>query len=279
VDLESLWTRLDECLLPVLRDYRRWLPTLDVTEKPDRTLLSEADIAVQRLIVESIMDAFPGSGFVAEEDDEQLPRTGATMWIIDPIDGTSEFVNPRAREYCSVVCKLDEGRPVAAYVLAPELGTESSSISIHWSDAVTVNGQPASALPDRDTPTRASVTRSKESPPRPYEDGLERIGCGMKIRTTSQTLDMVRSAIDLTALTGAPDNQFDLFYRQDQKVWDGAAGIGLATAMGRINRNKHDDDPIPMASEFLRQREPTFEATVSGAPSCVRWFLNTLRTE
>src|SRR4051812_589164 len=58
VKLESLWTKLDELLLPVLRSYRERLPTLEVSEKADRTLLSEADLAAQRLIVETILAAF-----------------------------------------------------------------------------------------------------------------------------------------------------------------------------------------------------------------------------
>jgi 3'(2'), 5'-bisphosphate nucleotidase len=279
VDLESLWTTLDNRLLPVLLGYRRRLPTLDVTTKRDRTLLSEADIAVQALIVDSIVEIFPESGFVAEEDDERLlPRHGSPMWVIDPIDGTSEFVNPSGREYCSVVCQLDEGTPTGAYVLAPEIGVGESSVSVHWSGLVTVNGSDATPLPKRGLPARASVTRSNEVPARFYETHLARIGCAMKVRTTSQTLDMVRSTIDLTIWTDAPDEQFDIFYRPRQKVWDGIAGIGLAMAMGRTARNGAGEIPIPLTPAFLARIEPTFDETIAGDPDCVGWFLNLLMT-
>src|SRR5262249_15982315 len=150
-----------------------------------------------------------------------LPRHGNPIWVIDPIDGTSEFVKPSGREYCSVVCRLDNGIPTGAYVLAPEIGAGGSPVSIHWSETVTVNRHDAVPLPERKSPTRASITRSSGAPARFYESHLARIGCAMKTRTTSQTLDMVRSVIDLTPLTEAPDQQFDIFYRTSQKVWDG----------------------------------------------------------
>jgi 3'(2'), 5'-bisphosphate nucleotidase len=279
VDLESLWTTLDERLLPVLQSYRERLPTLDVSVKADKTLLSEADLAAQKLIVEAILESFPGSGFVAEEDDQPMPRQGTPMWVIDPIDGTSQFVDPLGREYCSVVCRLDEGTPTGAYVLAPELGTDGSPIIIHWSDGhVTVNGRPAVSLPQRSTPRRASVTRSKNSAPRPYESELASVGSEMKLRTTSQTVDMIRTCLDLSEWTGTSDPQFDLFYRRDQKLWDGAAGIGLAGVMGRLARTGTDEALFPVTTAFLAQREPVFVETVAGDPECVRWFLELLRT-
>jgi len=252
VDLESLWATLDDRLLPLLRSYRERLPTLDVSVKADKTLLSEADLAAQELIVESILEIFPDSGFVAEEDDQPLPRHGSPLWIIDPIDGTSQFVDPLGREYCSVVCRLDEGTPTGAYVLAPELGTDTSPISIHWSaEHVTVNGMPAVSLPQRSTPRRASVTRSKNSMARLYESELESIGSQLKLRTTSQTVDMIRTCLDLSEWTGTSASQFDLFYRRDQKLWDGAAGIGLAGAMGRLARPTH-----PLRRNFCLTFDP-----------------------
>lgn len=174
MDLESLWTTLDERLLPVLQSYRQRLPTLDVSVKADKTLLSEADLAAQKLIVEAILELFPGSRFVAEEDDQPLPRQGTPMWVIDPIDGTSQFVDPLGREYCSVVCRLDEGTPTGAYVLATRTwcGWQPDQRPL-VPGHVTVNGKPAVALPRRSTPRRVSVTRSKNSSPRPYESELE----------------------------------------------------------------------------------------------------------
>ncbi|MFC9433428.1 inositol monophosphatase family protein [Nocardia sp. NPDC057030] len=275
-DVGSLWKALDEQLLPLLRRYRRNLASLQVDTKPDDTLLSEADLATQKAIIGTIGRHFPGSRFVAEEDETELPSSGEPTWIIDPIDGTSEFVALTGREFCSVVCLLEDGVPTAAYVLAPELGANRSPITIHWSGEVTVNGRPADPLSPTTYPRRASVTRSKNSAARKFEIGLADAGCLMKTRTTSQTLDMVRTCIDLSAWTQTPESQFDLFYRPDQKVWDGAAGIALTTAMGRTASDGHGSTPLPLTRQFLNQREPIFPETITGDPNCVRWFVELL---
>ncbi|MFD6156695.1 inositol monophosphatase family protein [Nocardia sp. NPDC060256] len=275
-DVGSLWKALDELLLPLLRRYRRNLASLQVDMKADNTLLSEADLATQTAIIETVRRHFPGSRFVAEEDEAELSGSGEPTWIVDPIDGTSEFVAPDGREFCSVVCLLEGGVPTAAYVLAPELGPDRTPITIHWSGDVIVNGQTAEPLNHAAIPRRASVTRSKGSAARKFEIDLADVGCVMKTRTTSQTLDMVRTCIDLTAWTQAPEHQFDLFYRRDQKVWDGAAGIGLAMAMGRTATDGGGVSPLPLGEQFLNQREPTFSETIAGDPDCVRWFVQLL---
>lgn len=71
-DVGSLWKALDEQLLPLLRRYRHNLASLQVDRKEDNTLLSEADIATQTAIIQTIQRHFPGSRFVAEEDEAEL---------------------------------------------------------------------------------------------------------------------------------------------------------------------------------------------------------------
>ncbi|WP_405165894.1 inositol monophosphatase family protein [Nocardia sp. NBC_01499] len=275
-DVGSLWKALDKQLVPLLRRYRRNLASLHVDTKADNTLLSEADLATQAAIIKTIRRHFPESRFVAEEDEAELPSSGEPTWIIDPIDGTSEFVAPNGREFCSVVCLLEAGVPTAAYVLAPELGVDRTPITIQWSGEVVVNGRTAKPLGRAARPRRASVTRSKGSAARKFEIDLAEVGCAMKTRTTSQTLDMVRTCIDLSTWAQTPEYQFDLFYRPRQKVWDGAAGIGLATAMGRTATDGRGISPLPLDEQFLNQREPTFPETVAGDPDCVRWFVDLL---
>ncbi|MCM6773832.1 inositol monophosphatase family protein [Nocardia sp. CDC159] len=271
----SLWDELDEQLLPLLRGYRRNLSGLRVDTKSDRTLLSEADVAAQTVIVEAVRRRFPDAGFVAEEDHSGLVTSGDPLWIIDPIDGTSEFVRADGREFCSVVCRVDAGIPTATYILAPELGIGRSALSIRWADEVTVNGRAAVPLPRVPVPRRASVTRSKGSTPRRFEFALTAAGAEVKLRTTSQTLDMVRTCIDLSDCTDIVGS-FDLFYRPNQKVWDGAAGIGLSLATGRSAVDGFGTDAVPFDEALWKQREPLFSETIIGSPECVRWFVDVL---
>ena len=72
------------------------------------------------------------------------------------------------------------------------------------------------------------LTRSKDEPSRSLESGLAKIGYQLKTRTTSQTLDMVRTALDIAEFTDPPLPQFRLFVRTNQKVWDGLAASASA---------------------------------------------------
>lgn len=62
----------------------------DVTIKPDLTPVTQADREAEQVIVEILQRAFPDDGFLGEEFGERGPRD--RRWIIDPIDGTKNFV-------------------------------------------------------------------------------------------------------------------------------------------------------------------------------------------
>jgi myo-inositol-1(or 4)-monophosphatase len=84
--------------------------------------VTEADRASQRYIVQRLREAFPGDGFVGEESDcgtsitFECPDPGGRVWVIDPIDGTNNFV---AGHGAFAVCigLLDQGMPVLGVVL------------------------------------------------------------------------------------------------------------------------------------------------------------------
>lgn len=60
--------------------------------KPDRSLVTEADLEADRLIAESIGRRFPGETLVSEELNQSLPeQPGRAVWVVDPLDGTTNF--------------------------------------------------------------------------------------------------------------------------------------------------------------------------------------------
>lgn len=133
--------------------------------------------------------------------------------------------------------------------------------------------QPASAA----GPRWASVTRSSGTEPRGFESPLRAAGFQLKTRTTSQTLDMVRTAIDLSRYTEAVPAHFELFYRPQQKIWDGLAGLCLGETAGRRSTDHTGAARVPVDVATLRQAEPTFDSTILGPPEAVEWFLKLMR--
>lgn len=62
-----------------------------VSHKGFRDLVTDADIAAQTQITISLRRRFPEHGFLTEEEDSDLPAQGPIIWIIDPIDGTTNY--------------------------------------------------------------------------------------------------------------------------------------------------------------------------------------------
>jgi len=78
----------DEADRIALRWYRREVPAV---LKPDRTFVTEADRAIERLLRDRIRAVHPDHGFVGEEFGDEDGATGV-RWYIDPIDGTHNFI-------------------------------------------------------------------------------------------------------------------------------------------------------------------------------------------
>lgn len=72
-------------------------PTLQIEEKTSHTdLVTETDKAVEKLLIGSLSQAFPGHKFIGEESvaaGQKIEYTDAPTWIIDPIDGTTNFIH------------------------------------------------------------------------------------------------------------------------------------------------------------------------------------------
>lgn len=86
-------------------------------QKPDRTLVSEADRAVEALIVQELESVFPEAAILGEEGSVR-PGRGPYRVVIDPIDGTSAFL-AGLPTWCVSIGVLEAGRPIAGVVHVP----------------------------------------------------------------------------------------------------------------------------------------------------------------
>jgi len=95
---------------------------VDAWDKRDGTPVSEADLAVDKLLATRLLEGLPGSGWLSEETarDEES-RSRPLVWVVDPIDGTSAFVAGTGH-WCVGAALTLEGKPVAAAAFAPEQG-------------------------------------------------------------------------------------------------------------------------------------------------------------
>jgi len=77
----------------------------------------EADAAIRRVLSQH----FPDDGIVTEEADDVAARRGGRRWIVDPMDGTREFVD-RVPEFAVSIALVEEGSPIVAVVANPVAG-------------------------------------------------------------------------------------------------------------------------------------------------------------
>jgi histidinol-phosphatase len=107
----------DEADRIALRWYHREVPT---TRKPDRTFVTEADQAIERLVRERIRAVYPGHGFVGEEYGNEDGEAGV-RWYIDPIDGTHNFIRG-VPLFATLLAVEVEGEIQVGVMSAPALG-------------------------------------------------------------------------------------------------------------------------------------------------------------
>jgi histidinol-phosphatase len=92
---------------------------LVVSSKPDLSPVSDADQAVERAIRQRLADALPGDAFFGEE--YGATGTGPRKWVVDPIDGTKNFVR-NVPIWATLIALLVDEEPVLGVVSAPALG-------------------------------------------------------------------------------------------------------------------------------------------------------------
>ncbi len=90
----------------------------DVKTKSDDSPVTAADEAADELISEGLRAAFPDVMLVTEEQADTHDSTGATFLIVDPLDGTKEFVHRRG-DFTVNIAYVENGTPTRGVVYAP----------------------------------------------------------------------------------------------------------------------------------------------------------------
>lgn len=93
---------------------------LDVSSKPDMTPVSDADLATETALREKIAAARPADAILGEEFGGAVELTGR-QWVIDPIDGTKNYVRG-VPVWATLIALLDDGIPVVGVISAPAMG-------------------------------------------------------------------------------------------------------------------------------------------------------------
>lgn len=104
--------------------------------------VTEADIAIDRMLRQRLTGAFPEYGWLSEETEDSAARLKAErVWIVDPIDGTRAFVQGLPH-FTICIALVEAGRPIAGVVFNPATG---ECFEASRGGGARLNGAPISA--------------------------------------------------------------------------------------------------------------------------------------
>ncbi len=205
-----------------------WSQPLELTSKGFRDIVTDADIAVQKLITDAIRAEFPDHGFLTEEKDSDLPATGSIIWVIDPIDGTTSYSHNLPLFCVSVAAISSFGEQLIGVVYDP---THDEMFTAVRGKGAWLNGRSlqVSQIDNLDEAILSLDWCGAPTLRRKTLDSLSRVG------------ERVRSirAIGTAALAMAwiAAGRLDCYYNFNIKPWDVAAATlivleagGMATA-------------------------------------------------
>lgn len=91
--------------------------------KGDASPVTQADLAAHHVIIDKLANLTPDIPVVSEEDADSLaiPKSHSTYWLIDPLDGTKEFIKRNGEFTCNVAL-IENNRPTLGFVTVPAVG-------------------------------------------------------------------------------------------------------------------------------------------------------------
>jgi myo-inositol-1(or 4)-monophosphatase len=113
--------------------------------KSDRTIVTEADIEIDRFVVERLRSRYPRHGVLAEETSQTLDGSADHVWAVDPIDGTQAF-SAGLPTWAVSIGFLDHGVPTCGAIYLPVIG------DLYWAGPGEAHLNERSLDPLRDEP-------------------------------------------------------------------------------------------------------------------------------
>ncbi len=189
--------------------------------KAHQDWLTEADGAVEAFLSERLAALFPEDGFQGEETGKG--RSGTLRWVVDPIDGTSNYARGGPR-FCVSLGLIEERASIAGVLVAPVMG---ETFAARRGGGATLNG----------TPIRAAATT---------ELGRAMVECGWSHRLDNEGyFRLVRNVMATGAtmraggsgalgLADVAAGRLDAYIERHINLWDVAAALVILAEAGAV---------------------------------------------
>jgi myo-inositol-1(or 4)-monophosphatase len=205
----------------------------EVRFKGEVDLVTKADENAEQAIKQVLQEKFPNYGMLAEEGGE-FKGEGGVRWIVDPLDGTTNFAHGLPL-FCTSVALERDGEMVLGVVYDP---MANETYTAERGGGATLNGEPI-GVSDTDEPMRALLGTGFPYDRDEVPAALELFG---QFAVRMQSMRRLGSAaLDLCYVAAG---RLDGYYERGVKAWDIAAGVLiLEEAGGRAtNYSGHELD-------------------------------------
>ena len=198
---------------------------IKVSIKNGVELVSQADARCQQIIIERIKETYPDHGFIAEEGEggkifKQHPRGAEPFWwVIDPIDGTNNFVH-QMLFFAVSIAVMYQGEPSVGVIFEP--ATDSMFTAVKGNEAQ-LNGRRITAS-EETMDAFSSVGLDSH-----FDNGVPAWACEIMQQTRFRTLGT--TALQLAYVA---KGSFIATIVSRPKLWDIAAGAVIAEAAGAV---------------------------------------------
>lgn len=203
----------------------QWQQPRRLEKKGFRDWVTDADYASQQIMIDFIQRRHPDHGFQAEEADDELPTTGDVIWLVDPVDGTTNF--SRQQPNFSITLAAVAADHVQAGVVYDPIRDEMFSAAVGGGSAL--NGQEI-AVSDVGALERSIVALDWAHAPEQRQKTLDAL---RRFAHEVRTIRAIGSAA--LALAWVAAGRLDAYLNPGLQPWDLAAGaLLIQEAGGRI---------------------------------------------
>ena len=218
----------------------------EVQRKDDASPLTEADLAAHRVITARLRERYPDMPILSEESTEQTPyelrRAWTRFWLVDPLDGTKEFVK-RNGQFTVNIALIENSQPTLGVIYAPVLDRLYHGVVGQGAWKTEGGKQEVLPLPGGKERNGIVIAGSLSHPSPEMDAFIE------EQRRTHGNVEFMAMGSSLKICLVA-EGTADIYPRFGPTMeWDTAAGHAIANAAGR-RVVRHDSD------EELRYNKP-----------------------
>ena len=217
----------------LIRDFGE-IEKLQVSVKGPSNFVSNADTKAEKIIIEELMKTKKNYSIISEEDGSKINSDSENVWIIDPIDGTSNFLHGIPHFAISIALKSNN-EIISGLIYDP---IKDEMFYAEKNSGAFFNNQ------------RIKVSKKKE-----IEDCLFATGGKEKVISNFITRKTGSAALDMAYVAAG---RYDGYFQNNLNLWDVAAGIIIVKEAGgivnNINLSQNNDIKLRAANSNINEK-------------------------